>query len=298
MMRLNTLRYLFKEGMIGLWRNRTMAVASVGTIVLCLFILGISYGIGANVDSLIQQAETQFGITAYIKDGLAEEDITNLQKQIENIANVSEVIYISKEEALQCFSQDNEDESLFEMFKEDNPLPASFEITTTDVSKQEEVINILNNTEGIDETVYFQTESQSFASIKNAVNYICLGTLVILVLVGLMLMSNTIKLTVYVRRREINIMKYVGATNSFIQFPFLIEGMIIGFIGALISIICIMTSYKWILEKFVTSSGVFSDFTLVSTGAIAQVLIPMYLILGIGIGLIGSAIAIHKHLDV
>ncbi|MBE6022470.1 MAG: ABC transporter permease [Cellulosilyticum sp.] len=297
-MKWNTLRYLFKEGIIGLWRNRTMALASIGTIILCLLILGMSYGIGTNIDYLIEQMETKFGITAYLKEGLEAEEITQLKTQVEAMNNVSEVIYISKEDALKSFSEDNGDQSLFMMFQEDNPLPASFEIITSNVKEQTALVEALNQLDGIDETVYFQNETASFIRIRNTVSYVCLAILIILVVVGLMLMSNTIKLTVYIRRREINIMKYVGATNSFIQVPFLIEGMLIGLLGALASIVMITVGYDWIMQKVAIMSGALSGLALVPTDNIMQALIPTYLILGVGIGLIGSAVAIHRHLDV
>ena len=297
-MKWSTLKYLFKEGIIGLWRNRTMAVASIGTIVLCLLILGMSYGVGTNIDYLIEQIETKFGITAYIKEGLTELEILNLRYEVEQLEDVASVTYISKEEALKNFSADNEDESLFEMFKEDNPLPASLEITTVDIKNQGQLIERLNNIEGIDETVYFQNETQTFINIRNTVNYICYGILICLIVVGLLLMSNTIKLTVYIRKREINIMKYVGATDSFIRVPFLIEGMLVGFIGALISSLMVTFAYDWISEKAANVSGVLAELSLVPTAEIISSLIPMYLALGIGIGLIGSMFAIHKHLKV
>ena len=300
MMKWSTLKYLFKEGIIGLWRNRTMALASIGTIVLCLIILGISYGIGTNIDYLIEQVESKFGITAYIKDGLSETEILALKNQVEKMIEVDSVIYISKEEALKNFSVDNQDESLFAMFKEDNPLPASFEVTTKDIKDQPAVVNKLNalQEQGIDETVYFQNETATFINIRNTVNYVCYGILICLVVVGLMLMSNTIKLTVFIRKREINIMKYVGATDSFIQVPFVIEGVLIGFIGALTSILTVTLAYDWIKEKSANVSGVLGELALLPTIDIISSLIPMFLGLGIGIGLIGSLVAIHRHLKV
>lgn len=298
MMKLSTLRYLFKEGIVGLWRNRTMALASIGTIVLCLLILGMSYGIGVNIDYLIEQVETKFGITAYLKEDLNKQDIDKLQYDIKQIKSVKEVAYISKEQALKNFSEENKEQGLFEMFREDNPLPASLEITVSDIAKQEEIVNKLKHMQGIDETIYFKDETASFIKIGNTIDYICLGILIILVVVGLMLMSNTIKLTVYVRRREINIMKYVGATNGFIQIPFLIEGMLIGLLGAVLSVAMITLSYDWVLRKFAEMTGVLSGFSLVPASQIMETLIPMYIILGVGIGFIGSAFAIHKHLNV
>ena len=298
MMKLSTLKYLFKEGIVGLWRNRTMALASMGTIILCLLILGMSYGIGVNIDYLIEQVETKFGITAYLKENLNKQDIDKLQYDIKQIKSVEEVTYISKEQALKNFSEENEEQGLFEMFSEDNPLPASLEITVNDIAKQQEIVNQLKQMQGIDETIYFKDETASFMKIGNTIDYICLGILIILVVVGLMLMSNTIKLTVYVRRREINIMKYVGATNGFIQIPFLIEGMLIGLLGAMVSVAMITLSYDWVLKKFNEMTGVLSGFSLAPAKQIMETLVPMYIILGVGIGFIGSAFAIHKHLNV
>lgn len=297
-MKLSTLRYLFKEGIVGLWRNRTMALASIGTIVLCLIILGMSYGIGTNIDYLIEQVETKFGVTAYLQEDLTKEQTETLQNKIEAMPNVAEVTYISKEEALKSFSEENSNQSLFTMFQQDNPLPASFEITTTEIDDQPKLIQELNNMEGIEETIYFQNETASFIHIRNTINYVCLGIMACLIIVGLLLMSNTIKLTVYVRRREINIMKYVGATDAFIQVPFLIEGGLIGFLGALISIVIVTLTYDQVREKAVTMTGVLGELSLLPTADIIHSLMPMYFGLGIGIGLIGSAFAIHKHLNV
>lgn len=297
-MKWSTPKYLFKEGIIGLWRNRTMALASMGTIVLCLLILGMSYSIGSNIDYLIEQIETKFGITAYVKEGLTELELLNLKYEVENLPNVASVTYISKEEALKNFSQDNEDEGLFAMFQDDNPLPASLEITTVDLENQAQLIERLNDLEGIDETVYFKNETQTFIHIRNTVNYVCYGILVGLIVVGLLLMSNTIKLTVYVRKREINIMKYVGATDTFIRVPFLIEGVLVGFIGAALSIVMVAFAYEKVSIKAAAVSGVLGEVSLLPTAKIMASLVPMYLALGIGIGLVGSLFAIHKHLKV
>lgn len=300
MMKWSTLRYLFKEGIIGLWRNRTMALASIGTIVLCLIILGMSYGIGTNIDYIIEQIESKFGIVAYIEDDLSEDNIINLKNQIEKMSEVDSIIYISKEEALENFSKENEDESLFTMFQADNPLPASFEITTKDIKDQPSVVEKLEELkeQGIDEAIYFQDETATFINIRNTVNYICYGILICLVVVGLMLMSNTIKLTVFVRKREINIMKYVGATDSFIQVPFLIEGVLTGLIGSLLSILMVALSYDWVTEETANMLGVLDEIKFLSTHHIMSGLIPMFLGLGVGIGLIGSLVAIHRHLKV
>lgn len=297
-MKWSTLRYLFKEGIVGLWRNRAMALASIGTILLCLIILGMSYGIGTNIDYMIEQIEVKFGITAYLDEGLEEATIKTLQSKIEALDGVQDVIYISKEEALKTFSDDNNNANLFAMFQEDNPLPASFEIVTDNIKEQKDLVKLLEGYEGIDDTIYFENETQTFIRIRNAVNYICYAILICLIVVGLLLMSNTIKLTVYIRKREINIMKYVGATDAFIRVPFLIEGVLIGLLGSLLSILSVAIAYDWVREKAAVATGILGDIALLPTTQIMGSLIPMFIVLGIGIGLVGSAFAIHKHLNV
>lgn len=298
MMRWNTLRYLFKEGIMGLWKNKTMALASAGTIILCLLVLGMSYSVGLNIDYLLRQVENKFGITCYVDDGVSEARITELKTQIESLSSVKEVKYISKEEALKEFSEDSEDTSIFEDFKEDNPLPASFEITVNDISQQEAVVNALQSIEDI-ETQYLKRETQMFMQINQTINYICGGIIICLIIVGLLLMSNTIKLTVYVRRKEINIMKYIGATDWFIRFPFLIEGVAIGFISSILSILIVASAYDWLNEKITSQlMSALEGIALVDTATIMNGMIPMSLMIGCLIGLVGSTFAIRKHLKV
>lgn len=297
-MKWSTLKYLFKEGIVGLWRNRTMAFASMGTIILCLIILGMSYAIGKNIDYMIVQIEAKFGVTAYLEDDLTNEQIEVLKGKVEALPQVKNVTYVSKDEALKTFSEDNENANLFAMFKEDNPLPASFEIITNNIKDQEKLVTVLQSYEGIEDTIYFQNETQTFINIRNTVNYVCYAIMICLVVVGLMLMSNTIKLTVYVRRREINIMKYVGATDLFIQVPFLIEGTLIGLLGSIVSILLVSGAYEWIRSKATTATGVLGDIMFLPGNGIIFSLIPIFAVLGIGIGFVGSIFAIHRHLNV
>ena len=298
MMRLNTLKYLFKEGFVGLWRNRTMAFASAGTIILCLMILGATYIIGRNIDHGMMEIEKQFGVVAYIDDELSETETLSLKNEVEQISNVDKLEYISKEKALEIFSKDNEKEELFEMFKEDNPLPASFEITVVDIKAQSELVEEIEKLEGIDEAKYLETESETLISVRNTINYINYIVIICLVVVGLLLMSNTIKLTVLIRKREINIMKYVGATDTFIRVPFIIEGILVGIFAAGISIGAIWAGYDYILTMATSNTGILAGLQMVPVVEVIKVLLPLYLGLGVGIGMIGSAIAVRRHLKV
>ncbi|WP_180270709.1 permease-like cell division protein FtsX [Sporanaerobium hydrogeniformans] len=297
-MKWNTLKYLFKEGIISLWKNRIMALASAGTIVLCLLILGVSYALGSNIDTILKQVETKFGITAYVKDGVEEQRILTIQQELNNIPHITHIEYISKEEALKIFSDDSESDTLFEDFQKDNPLPASFELTVESIEFQDQVAESLKKYSEL-EIVYLQKETDIFMKLNHTVNYVSWGISVCLIIIGLLLMANTIKLTVYIRRKEINIMKYIGATDWFIRLPFLIEGIVIGFIGSLVSIVCIILLYNSVHEFMITHLlSLLNGFHLLEVKEIMRELIPIYLSIGIGIGLIGSGVSVHKHLKV
>lgn len=297
-MKLRTTKYLLKEGVSGVWKNRLMSLASIGTIVLCLLILGLSYVVASNVDYLLKQIESTIGITAYIDTELAEEEITVLKRKIENTPHVTVVTYISKEEALSSFIDEEGFGNIMEQFKKDNPLPASFEIHMDDLANQESVIKSLSQYDGI-ELSYFQTETPMLVQLNKSIRLVSTVIIICLTLVGILLMSNTIKLTVYIRRKEINIMKYIGAADWFIRAPFVIEGIFIGLVGALIPIFVVGGTYTWLTQVVYDSFAlIMKSVKLQDTTVILADFIPMSLIIGISIGAIGSGIAIRKHLKV
>lgn len=297
-LKIRTIKYLIKEGIAGIWENRLMSFAATGTIVLCLIILGLSYSIAANVDYLLKQVESTIGITAYIDTTLKQPEITALKNKIEAIPHVTTVTYISKDEALASFSEDQSIKNIMDQFKEDNPLPASFEIHMDELENQESIVKTLEQYIEL-ELSYFQTETPMLVQIGKSIRLISVVVIGCLTLVGILLMSNTIKLTVYIRRREINIMKYIGATDWFIRCPFIVEGIAIGLLGAVIPIFVILGAYKWFTQTIYASfSLIMESVKLQETSVILANFIPMSLIIGISIGVIGSGIAIRKHLDV
>lgn len=296
--KIRTIKYLTKEGILSIWKNRLMSLASIGTIMLCLIILGVSYSIASNVDYILQQIESNIGITAYIADEVEEEEIAALKTKIENTPYITTVTYISKDDALLSFSQDSNIENVMEQFKEDNPLPASFEIKMKSLENQDDIVKAL---EGYDELElsYFQAETPMLVQLNKSIRLISLAVIASLTMVGILLMSNTIKLTVYIRRKEINIMKYIGAADWFIRAPFIIEGIIIGLIGGVIPILVIWSTYTWIVQAINESFGLIMDtIQLQEIAVILSTFIPMCLVLGVSIGTIGSVIAIRKHLKV
>lgn len=297
-MKWNTLQYLFKEGIVGLWKNRLMALASAGTIVLCLLILGMSYSIADNITHVLEQFELKLGITAYVDDSASEERIAKIQQGIQNMTNVVSVEYISKADALKIFTEDQGSEEAFKQFAEDNPLPASFEIQVSGVEMQGQVVEKLKTIPEL-EVTYFEKETNMFIKVNDSIKLISGVITGCLIIIGLLLINNTIKLTVYVRRREINIMKYIGATDWFIRLPFLIEGVIIGLIGSLISTAIVYEAYKWMLEFTQHNlANLLGGITLTPLSEIMGTLTFVFLLIGTGIGLLGSGIAIRKHLKV
>ena len=237
-MKWNTIKYLFKEGILGLWKNRLMALASAGTIVLCLLILGMSYSIAKNIEYIMHQVETQLGISAYVNEEIEEARLTEIAALIKNMPHVNEVTYVSKEDALKTFAQGQENDTLFEQFKNDNPLPASFEIKVDQIENQDQVVAKLSAVPEL-QVEYFKNESKIFMNVNRSIQLVSTVIIGCLVIIALLLITNTIKLTVYVRRREINIMKYLGATDAFIRLPFVVEGVLIGIIGCMIPIYAI-----------------------------------------------------------
>lgn len=296
--KIRTIKYLTKEGILGIWKNRLMSLASIGTIVLCLLILGISYSIASNVDYILKQIESNIGITAYIDQKLEEEEIAYLKTKIESTPYVTTVTYISKDDALISFSQDSSIGNIMEQFKQDNPLPASFEIKMDELENQDAIIKSLEAYDEL-ELSYFQAETPMLVQINKSIRLISIIVIASLTMVGILLMSNTIKLTVYVRRKEINIMKYIGAADWFIRAPFVIEGIIIGLIGGVIPIFVIWSTYTWTVQAISDSFGLIMDsIQLQQISIILSGFIPMCLIIGVSIGTIGSVIAIRKHLQV
>ena len=251
-----------------------------------------------NADYLMEQAETLFGITAYIDDDLPEDVVDSMYLKISKMDNIVSVEYVSKEDALNTFMLDSSMNDLFNTFKDDNPLPASFEIIVNHIDNQDVIINQLNDLGGL-EVVALSVEADMFMGIKQAIQLISYLLILALTLTGMLLMTNTIKLTLHVRRKQINVMKHIGATNNFIRLPFIIEGLIIGVIGAAIPIALLYWCYESLVIFVNTSfSYIVNGFKLCPTSVIMSDYIPLCASLSILIGALGCWIAVRKYLDV
>lgn len=298
-MKIRTVKYFAGQGFRGIWRNRLMSLASIGTIASCLMIVGIFYCIAVNVDYMLESLEETTGITVFYTDEISEEKIKDLNDKLGKIDHVNKIIYVSPEEALNKEKEEwGEYASLLDGLENDNPLPPSFELTLEDIRYQKDVVTQLNKIQGI-EIRYLEEETKVLIGFNNMIRIISLALILILGFIGVMLMDNTIRLTVYIRKSEINIMKYIGATDWFIRWPFIIEGIIIGIIGSVIPLIIIWFSYNFITELIYEKNTLIQNILIFrTTGEIFNVLIPISLAIGIGIGIIGSSISIRRYLKV
>lgn len=299
---LNSFFYLVKQGFKNLWNNRLMSLASVGVLVSCMLLIGAAALLAVNVSSVVSELENQSEAIVYLDDNTTHDDQERIRKAIIATGKIATVEFIPKEQALSEMMSSMGDEGLlFEAYQEDNNLPDSFRITFDDVSNLESTVASIESVDGV-LSVSAMTEVANVITGLKKMAYIG-GVIIIglLIAVSLMIVGNTIKITVFSRRREVNIMKYVGATNGFIRLPFIVEGMSLGVISGAISYGLIYFGYdyftKWVLSQ---KSEWFS---MLVSGIVPFSTISSYLLIGfLGggalIGVFGCVAFIGKHLKV
>lgn len=299
---LNSFFYLVKQGFKNLWNNRLMSLASIGVLVSCMLLIGAAALLAVNVSSVVDELEDQSEAIVYLDDNTTEDDQARIRKAIIATGKISTVEFVPKGEALsEMMSAMGDEGLLFEAYKEDNNLPDSYRVTFDDVSDLESTVAAIENIDGV-LSVSAMTEVANVIIGLKKMAYVG-GVVIIglLIAVSLMIVGNTIKITVFSRRREVNIMKYVGATNGFIRLPFIVEGMSLGVISGAISYGLIYFGYdyftKWVLSQ---KSEWFS---MLVSGIVPFAAISHYLLLGfLGggaiIGIFGCVTFIGRHLKV
>lgn len=299
---LNSFFYLVKQGFKNLWNNRLMSLASIGVLVSCMLLIGAAALLAVNVSSVVDELEDQSEAIVYLDDNTTEDDQARIRKAIIATGKISTVEFVPKGEALsEMMSAMGDEGLLFEAYKEDNNLPDSYRITFDDVSDLESTVAAIENIDGV-LSVSAMTEVANVITGLKKMAYVG-GVVIIglLIAVSLMIVGNTIKITVFSRRREVNIMKYVGATNGFIRLPFIVEGMSLGVISGAISYGLIYFGYdyftKWVLSQ---KSEWFSMLVsgMVPFTAISHQLLIGFLGGGALIGIFGCVAFIGKHLKV
>ncbi len=299
-MKYSSIGYLIGEGLRSVFKQKKMTGASVIIMCATMFMFGIFFLIGENVNFVMNQVERQQGMRVIIKEGTSDADVTNLKAKLQGIDGVSTVKFYSKEDALSTVKEQfGKHQDLLVGYDEDNPFPASYFVTLTDLTKNQSVQDEIMKIDTVDEISTNNDTISNLAKVAKSVQTITFVLLVLLIIISIFIISYTIKLTVYARRREISIMKYVGATNGFIRGPFVVEGIVIGIIAAFITLAVIAIAYNATLSK-VLGSTVMQALTISLysfTDLFAKVLV-VYLVLGTGIGVIGSAISMRKYLKV
>lgn len=299
-MKYNVLTYLIGEGFSNIFKNKKQAATSFGTMCVIMIFFGICFILVGNFNHFIKQVESEQGIQAYIVNDATEEEIKVLEEQIKALEGVNTTEFISKEEALQSMKNRLGEKSyLLDGYDENNIFPASYIVTLTDLTLSSQVQSSIKE---LDNVKKITSSDETISTLVKIANGIKIGSYVIiaaLVCVSIFIISNTIKLTVYARRKEISIMKYVGATNSFIRWPFIVEGVIIGIISGAISLAIIAGIYLLIGQNigfvgFLSNLGL----SLLEFSDMFNLILIIYLVLGVGIGILGSSLSMRKYLKV
>ena len=359
-MNIRTLKYHIEEGVSGIFKNGLMSAASIATVAACAFILVVSLCIVLNIDYVLEQFESDVGISVFIGDDVSDLQLDEIDAALRKISNVREVEYVSKEDALKYAKDTMDDGSgILDGLENDNPLPRSFRITLRDPKAQKQVIEDLENLQrkveidviknkyhidknlsvemiqkdeeneeididskgfenkknaldeisrmedygykfmGIENIRHMQEETEILIMISTVMRVASVILVLVMCLVAVAIIMNTIKLTVFIRKNEISIMKYVGATDWFIRWPFMIEGLIIGLVGALIPLVICALGYKEILVMINTQMQMLTSIAeLKETGALFSVIAPATIILGMTLGALGSITSMRQYLDV
>ncbi len=298
-MRISTFFYTIKQGIINIFRNKWFSLASIATISACLFLFGLFYAILLNVQSIVKTAQEGVSVTVLFDEGISDERIEEIGALIDKRPEVSKKNFISADEAWESFKVDYLGEYA-DGFPE-NPLKesASYEIYLNDVSMQPVLVSYLEGVEGIRTVNRSEITAVTLTGINALIAYVSIGIIVILFAVSIFLISNTVTIGISVRKEEIGIMKYIGATDFFVRSPFVIEGILIGLVGALIPLGIIYVIYNQVLEYIITKFSMLTKLlSFVPVETIFSQLLPISLILGAGIGFLGSIVTVRKHLKV
>ena len=302
-MRISTVGYSMKQGVKNIGRNKMFSIASVATMAACIFLFGLFYAIVMNFNYIVEKAEEGVAITVFFDDDATESEKDDIGEKLEKAEGVLEVKYVSADEAWDKFKDDYFGESgeLAEGFKNDNPLANSdnYEVYMADVSKQKDVVSYAETLDGVRKVNKSDVVAKTLTSVNKLVGYISIAIIAILLAVSIFLISNTVTMGITVRREEIAIMKYIGAKDGFVRAPFVIEGLLIGVVGALIPLVLLYFMYDkavaYVMTRFSLLNNII-DFLPVAY--VYRTLLPVGIALGVGIGFVGSFFTIRKHLKV
>ena len=302
-MKWSSFKYLARQGLHNMINNRLMSFASVGVLTVCLIITGVAGLFTANMNSLMLYLRSQNEVVVYLDENLDEADLASVDSALRSISGLKEVTYVSKDEALDLMRDSMGDKAdLFDVFEgEENPFLANYKVILQDVGQMDEIVPQLESISGVVDVNVPTGLSDLVVNIHKAVTVISVGLVVVLGFVSIVVISNTIRLTVFARRKEINIMKYVGATNGFIRLPFFVEGIAVGLIAGLISSAIVLGGYQLLIiysVDFPAFWGAILNDVLLGMGQVWWKVLIAFLAFGSLIGSVGTATSIRKYLHV
>lgn len=302
-MKFGTFFYSLKQGFKNIWRNKMFSLASVATMAACIFLFGIFYSIGVNFSGMVKNAEGNVAVTVFFKEGTTDEQIKAIGEEIKARPEVSKYEYVSADEAWQQAKKDffKGNEDVAKSFADDNPMAnsANYQIYMKDISKQDQLVKYLQGLDGVRQVNKSEEAARTLTDMSRLISVIFTAVIVILILVAIFLISNTITVGISVRKDEIAIMKLIGAKDKFVRAPFIVEGVSIGIAGSVIPLVILWYLYRNILvyvsRKFTFISNLVN---FVPETKVFHVLLPVSLLLGVGIGYIGSRVTLRRHINV
>lgn len=302
-MRFNTIGYCFKQGFKNIWRNKLFSLASMATMAACIFMFGIFFCIVQNFQHFVREAEEGVAVTVLFDEGTTEDEILEIGQGLTKRDGVSEVVYVSADEAWKSYQEKyfEGNPEVAEAFVDDNPLANSsnLEIYMKDISKQDDLVTYIESLDKIRKVNRSDSVASMLTDFNRLVSYVSVAIIGLLLAVAIFLINNTVAIGISVRREEIGIMRLIGAKNSFIKAPFLIEGIVIGLVGAIFPLILLYFLYNKLITYVGTQfTGLNNVMDFLPAAQLFQTLLPVGMALGVGIGFFGSIVTIQRHLKV
>ncbi len=302
-MKISTHIYNLGQGLKNVWRNKMFSLASIATMTACIFLFGIFYSLGTNFQSMVKTAEEGVAVTVFFDEGISQQRIDEIGKEIKKRVEVKNFNFISAEQAWADYQEEyfGGNADLAAGFADDNPLAnsANYEIYLNDVSMQPTLVSFLEGLDGVRQVNQSEVAAKTLTDINKAITIVSMAIVIILLAVSVFLISNTVMVGISVRREEIAIMKLIGAKDAFVRAPFVVEGIFIGLIGSIIPLVLLFLIYEKVIEYASSEFNFLSNMvSFIPVETIFRTLVPISLLLGIGIGWFGSRVTLHKHLRV
>jgi len=302
-MKISTHVYNIGQGLKNVWRNKMFSLASIATMTACIFLFGIFYSLGTNFQAMVKSAEEGVAVTVFFDQGISQARIDEIGNEISKRPEVASYNFVTAEEAWEEYKEiyfgNNPDAA--KGFEDDNPLAnsANYEIYLSDVSMQGTLVSFLEGLDGVRQVNKSEVAAKTLTDINNAITIVSMAIVIILLAVAVFLISNTVMVGISVRSEEIAIMKLIGSKDAFVRQPFVVEGVFIGLIGSAIPLVLLYFIYGKVISYAANEFSFLSNMvSFIPIETIFKTLVPISLILGIGIGWLGSRVTLHKHLRV